>query len=331
MDSSRTHGGNLSRAAARFGIPEAEWLDLSTGINPVPYPDTILSAASLTRLPAEGALADLLAAAREAYGVPTAGGLCAAAGTQALIQVLPAVVPARNVAVVGPTYSEHARAWRGSGRAVREVDDLAAAGGADVVVLTNPNNPDGRQWQPAALDAVRTALARAGGLLVVDEAFADVAPALSLAPMAGADGLVVLRSFGKFFGLAGLRLGFAAGPPALIAEIEALLGPWAVSGPAIEIGRRALADRAWIAAARTNLAGLRHRLDGVLSAAGFTIAGGTDLFRLVTCDDAEAVFLALARAGVLTRPFEGRPHWLRIGLPGDEAGFARLAHALPRA
>src|SRR5690606_24457687 len=163
--------------------------------------------------------------AREAYGIPAAGGLCAAAGTQALIQALPAVIRARDVAVVGPTYSEHARAWRSSDRVVREVAELDAAGGADVVVLTNPNNPDGRYWQPAALDVAREAQACAGGLLVVDEAFADVVPELSLAPAADADGLVVLRSFGKFFGLAGLRLGFAAGPPALIADLEARLGP----------------------------------------------------------------------------------------------------------
>lgn len=324
------HGGNLSQAAARFGIPEEDWLDLSTGISPIPYPDTALSPASLARLPSAGALAALLSAARAAYGVPAAGGLCAAGGTQALIQVVPLVAAARDVAVLSPTYSEHARVWRSNGRAVRDVGELAETAGAAVVIVTNPNNPDGRRWGPAALDAVRTSLARAGGLLVVDEAFADVAPEISLAPMAGADGLVVLRSFGKFFGLAGLRLGFAAGPPALIANIEARLGPWAVSGPALEIGRRALTDREWIAAARARLAALRHRLDELLRSAGYEVIGGTDLFRLVACDDAQTVFLALAGAGVLTRPFAGQPCWLRIGLPGDDDGFDRLARALPR-
>jgi cobalamin biosynthetic protein CobC len=324
------HGGNLSQAAVRFGIPEEDWLDLSTGISPIPYPDTALSPASLARLPSAGGLAALLSAARAAYGVPAAGGLCAAAGTQALIQALPLVTAARDVAVLSPTYSEHAQVWRSSGRAVREVTDLAETGGAAVVIVTSPNNPDGRRWDPAALDAVRAPLARAGGLLIVDEAFADVAPEISLAPMAGADGLVVLRSFGKFFGLAGLRLGFAAGPPALIAEIEARLGPWAVSGPALEIGRRALADRRWIAETRARLAALRHRLDELLRSAGYELIGGTDLFRLVACDDAQAVFLALARAGVLTRPFAGQPRWLRIGIPGDAAAFDRLARALPQ-
>lgn len=324
------HGGNLSRATEIFGLPARGWLDLSTGINPNGYADLSVTSDGWAQLPSSGALRSLLDAARRAYGVADAAAVCAAPGTQALIQLLPGLRAAATVAVVSPTYGEHGHVWRLAGHRVVEIDGPERAAGAAVVVVTSPNNPDGRVFDGETLEQLRIRLARRKGLLIVDEAFADVAPEISLAPMAGADGLVVLRSFGKFFGLAGLRLGFAAGPPALIAEIEARLGPWAVSGPALEIGRRALADRRWIAETRARLAALRHRLDELLRSAGYELIGGTDLFRLVACDDAQAVFLALARAGVLTRPFAGQPRWLRIGIPGDAAAFDRLARALPQ-
>lgn len=322
------HGGNLSRATAIFGAPTDGWLDLSTGINPRAYPDISVSNAAFSRLPSSGALDDLLTAARRAYGVPDVAAMCAASGTQALIQVLPSLAESARVAVVGPTYGEHAHVWRAAGHRVVDIDAPESAGDADIVVVSNPNNPDGRLFDRSSLKSLCANLAEAGGLLVVDEAFADVAPAISLAGDTGCPGLIVLRSFGKFFGLAGLRLGFAAGPPDLIGALEARLGPWAVSGPAIETGTRALSDGAWIDGTRVALAGLRERLDGILQSAGFTVVGGTDLFRLVEHQDAAAIYQRLGRAGVLVRDFTDRPDWLRFGLPGGDADFARLELAL---
>ena len=328
--SSPDHGGDISVAEAYFGSPANGWLDLSTGINPTPYPELALSLAALSGLPTAGSLAVLLTAARAAYGVAEGGALCAAAGTQALLQVLPALVgPKGPVAVLSPTYSEHAHLWRVNGYPVMEIDSLEAVGNAVVVVVVNPNNPDGRLYDVVQLEALRSRLAASGGLLVVDEAFADVTPNMSLAPRAGSEGLLILRSFGKFFGLAGLRLGFAIGTESLIEFLAARLGPWAISGPAIEIGTRAVGDTAWIDQSRIGLASARTRLNAILILAGLQIVGGTDLYSLTQAKDAQARYEQLGRAGILVRRFDDQPEWLRFGLPGDDAAFQRLAEALP--
>lgn len=324
------HGGNLAWAEQFFGIPEEGWLDLSTGINPIPYSDIGVSSDALTRLPSSAALDGLLDAARKAYDMPTQVALCPAPGTQALIQLLPMLHPAQLVAVLSPTYSEHAGCWRAAGSTIIDINDPGDAPEADVMVITNPNNPDGRRFRPDVLHTVRDRLASRGGLLVIDEAFADVAPEVSLASTADQPGMLVLRSFGKFFGLAGLRLGFAAGPPALVQRIEILLGPWAVSGPALEIGTRALADAAWIAKTRADLAAYRARLDKILENAGIKLLGGTDLFRLTSHDAAQSIYRSLGHAGILVRAFSGQPNWLRFGLPGDDAAFVRLERALAK-
>jgi cobalamin biosynthetic protein CobC len=233
------------------------------------------------------------------------------------------------VAIPTPTYGEHARNWAASGWAVESIDGLAdVADRHAIVVLANPNNPDGRRIAPEALLALADRLAARRGLLVVDEAFADLTPRLSLAAAAGRPGLVILRSFGKFFGLGGLRLGFALGPAALIVDLADALGPWAVSGPALQIGAAALTDAAWIAATGQRLARAAARLDSLLTAAGLSIVGGTDLFRLATHPDAPALFERLGRNGILVRDFPERSTWLRFGIPADR-DFDRLAQALP--
>lgn len=325
---SLAHGGNLTRATARFGVPADGWLDLSTGINPIPYPDLSLAQASLARLPSEGALEDLIFSARRTYGIPDGAALCAAPGTQVLIEILPTLRPAGRVAVVSPTYGEHAHVWQQAGHTVVDIDELNECDGFDAVVVTNPNNPDGRTHEPPKLRALSTELAKTGGWLIVDEAFADVVPAISVAPLVGTPGLIILRSFGKFFGLAGLRLGFATGPAALITALSTRLGPWAVSGPALEIGTRALRDAAWIDETRKILARHRNRLDAMLQSAGFSIVGGTDLFRLTAHEEAPAFYEHLGRSGILVRAYSDHPHWLRFGLPGGDADFLRLEAAL---
>ncbi len=328
LDPLPIHGGDIAAASARYGVPRADWLDLSTGINPNPYPRLEVPDAAWRALP-DAALGDALtAAARAGYGVAPRAAVVAASGTQALIQWLPRLVMAHDVAVVSPTYGEHAAAWAAVGAKVREVERIEDGDDADVLVVVNPNNPDGRAYEP--LDLLRRAEERArdGRLIVVDEAFADVTPEISLAAKAGADGLVVLRSFGKFFGLAGVRLGFALCPPGCGARLAAAMGPWAVSGPAAAIGARALADAAWIDATRRELRAMAARMDALLTGAGLTVIGGTDLFRLTHFDEALPVYHALAKRGVLTRAFAARPGWLRFGLPADSAAFERFAEAL---
>ena len=324
------HGGDLARVAAEPGAFSGAWLDLSTGINPWPYPVGHVPEALWTRLPGETLAAGLRAAAARYYGAPDADCVVAAPGSQALIQWLPRLAPAGRVAVLGPTYSEFHAQWAAAGHQVATVESAAALGESDVdvAVLANPNNPDGRRHEPAALLALADRLAARGGLLVVDEAFADVTPGLSLAPAVMRPGLVVLRSFGKFFGLAGLRLGFALAAPPLARQLAAVLGPWAVSGPALWLASGALADEAWIAATRARLAAAAGRLDSVLASAGLDIVGGTDLYRLAGAEDAGRLHRKLLRHGIYARRFDERPRWLRFGLPPDEPSLRRLAAAL---
>lgn len=319
------HGGDLGRAARDFAAAPRPFLDLSTGINPHSYPHSPLAASALTRLPDAEATQRLAATAAALYGAPSPAHVAAAPGTQILLpQVARLVRPGRAV-ILGPTYAEHRRAAALAGHAVVETDDPQALATADLAVVVNPNNPDGRLLPRGRLMAIAEAVARRGGLLVVDEAFMDVAPAAaSLAGALDAAPVVVLRSFGKFFGLAGVRLGFALAAPARAGRLADELGPWAVSGAALAIGGEALADRAWQAAMRRRLATEAAALDARLRAHGLAVAGGTSLYRFVATPQAARLHAHLGRRGILLRAFERLPGALRIGLPGSAAGLARL-------
>ncbi len=323
-------------------------IDLSTGINPHSYPLPRLPPAVFARLPEPAALERLAAIAARAYGTAAAPGaaapraaahgvaarvvaahVVAAPGTQILLPLVFALVPAGRAAVLSPTYAEHARVARLVGHQTTEVAAVDALEAADLAIVVNPNNPDGRIVGKDALLELAAQKQRRGGLLVVDEAFAEVGPAgLSLAPEVGRGGIVVLRSFGKFHGLAGLRLGFALATTELAARLRATLGPWPVAGPALLAGEAALADGAWAAAMRDRLARDAARLDRLLIDAGLAVAGGTSLFRLVHAPAAAALADHLGHAGIMVRRFAERPHWLRFGLPADEAAWERLAAAL---
>ena len=312
------HGGALDAAVARYGGARADWLDLSTGINPVATPHAPPPSGSWTRLPEAGAERALEEAARRAYGVPDALAVLPVPGTQAALQMLPRLYPSCDVAVVSPTYTEHARCWALAAHRVRAVPEPTDA---DVLVACNPNNPDGRDRDPRAV------VDRGRVLTVVDEAFRDATPERSAVPLAG-ERTLVLKSLGKFHGLAGLRLGHAIGPRALTGPLETALGPWAVSGPALHVGREALA--ADQDATARGLKDRAERLAGMLRAMGVPIVGRTDFFALVRAERAERVHDRLAERHVWTRRFDDHPHWLRIGLPTDD-GFDRLAAALREA
>lgn len=325
------HGGDLSAASRSFGRAESDWLDLSTGINPRPWPlagAERTALAGLSRLPSPAALDALFAAARYAYRVPAALAVVAAPGTEVLIRLLPAIVAGRTL-LLDTSYRSYGEAWRNAPGAALAPACLAeiAADPAGNVVVVNPNNPDGRRLPPE--DLLRLARSRRGGIVVVDEAYADTEDDASIVPhLAPDDPVLVLKSFGKFFGLPGLRLGFAVGAPDRVASLAARLGDWPVSAPALAVGTQALADADWQGAARRWLAGQSDRLAAVLREAGLASAGGCRLFRLAGCEDAAALHQRLARAGIWTRLFDDRPGLLRIGLPADDAGLERLAEAL---
>lgn len=312
------HGGGLDAAVARWGGERADWIDLSTGINPKPYPLGEIAPEAWTALPDRAAADRFVAAARAFWAVPPEARLVPAPGASALIARLPALAPEGPVHIPGPTYNEHAAAFRAAGR------DVGAGPDAPVHVLVHPNNPDGRLWPPEA----------SGGrpLTVVDESFADARPGESHVARTARAGTLVLKSFGKFWGLAGLRLGVAIAHPDTLAPpgrpaLATLLGPWPVSGPAQEIGTRALSDPGWADVTRLRLQADSARLDALLEAAGARVAGGTPLFRLYEVDDAGAWQARLAGARIWSRIFPYSGTWLRLGLPPSR-GWPRLEAAL---
>lgn len=316
------HGGRLSQAAAAFPHAPGPWLDLSTGINPQPWRGPRASRVELNRLPDPEGLRALEAIAARAFGVTDPARVIAVPGAEAGLRLLPGLLGARSVDILGPTYSGHEEAWRAAGVAPGLIaPDAMADSAAEALGVVNPNNPDGRRTPLA--DLLRLAQDR---WLIVDESFGEVAPGLSLAAQSH-DRLVVLRSFGKFHGLAGVRLGFLVVAPDLAARIRAQLGDWPVSAEAIVMGRAAYADQAWTERTRARLSRDAARLDRLLSGAGFEVLGGTALFRLAAAPDADARFRRLCEAGVLTRPFAYAPTWLRFGLPGPR-DWKRLAATL---
>jgi cobalamin biosynthesis protein CobC len=321
------HGGDLGGLRGAFPDAPEPWLDLSTGINPLPYPAPPVEASAWLRLPAAAEVQALREAAAAAYGAPGASHVVPAPGTQILIEILPRLLAPTQVAVLGPTYAEHAAAWARAGHAVAEVSRLDAIDAARVAVIVDPNNPDGRTHPLAARRALAGALGARGGLLVADEAFADLEPVESLCPHV-APGLVVLRSFGKTYGLAGLRLGFAVADPGTAARIAEALGPWAVSGPALAIGRAALSDAGWRDAAAAARAADAARLDRMIARAGGRIVGGTRLFRTADFPDGPDLYRRLAAAGIAVRRFAERPERLRFGLPAGKAAWCRLSRVL---
>lgn len=320
------HGGNLTGASREYGIPAERWLDLSTGINPHGYPVPQVPPSQWLRLP--GDLEALTSAAGDYYGGKT---LLPVAGTQAAIQVLPQMRLRSRVMVAELTYNEYAHAWRRHGHPVQ-----AASTGefekrlreTEVLIVCNPNNPTGERIEPERLLDWHAQLAARGGWLIVDEAYVDATPEMSLAAFAGRPGLVVLRSLGKFFGLAGARVGFVFAERTLLSAMQDELGPWTVSGPAQFAACAALRDRAWQARMRTDLRESMRRLDALLARAGIN-AQGTALFRWWRDERAHALHRALARQAIITRLFsDAAPNSIRFGLPGEEHEWKTLGRAL---
>ena len=308
----RDHGGGIDAAAARFGGRREDWIDLSTGINPRPYPIPDLPSDAWNALPDAAAQAALENAARAFWHVPEGAALLAVPGASSAIAHIPSLAPPGTVRISGPTYNEHAASFAEGGWQVVE------GGDTDAAVHVHPNNPDGRLWQAAETTAP---------LRIIDESFCDITPDATHMPLATTPGTLILKSFGKFWGLAGLRLGFVIGDPTLVRQLGRMLGPWPVSGPALHIGAAALRDHDWADTTRARLASDAARLDDLMTNAGAQIVGGTPLFRLYDVDDAQQWQTRFAQHHIWTRFFPYNPRWLRLGLPTPD-GWARLERAL---
>ena len=308
----RDHGGDLDRAASVYGGALERWIDQSTGINPRPYPVPDVPSTDWQRLPLARDLDVLLATAHQVWGVPKGIEIVAAPGASALIAAIPHVLDGTAVTIEEPTYNEHRAAFEASGWTI--------GANAATRVIVHPNNPDGRTWDRDVADSAKQ--------LIIDESFCDTMPEASLVELANRPGTILLKSFGKFWGLAGLRLGFAICLPETAIKLRTMMGPWALSGPAIRIGQAALSDEDWARATRDRLSKDTARLDQMLAKAGLDIVGGTSLFRLARSRDALSVHERLAKHHIWTRIFPANPEWIRFGLPGDHPGWDRLADAL---
>jgi cobalamin biosynthetic protein CobC len=319
------HGGRIRAAAQRYDIPENDWLDLSTGINPNGWTVPAVPQEIWQALPQDDD--ELHAVAQRYYGTTT---LLPVAGSQAAIQALPRLRAPCRVAVVAPSYEEHAHAWRQHGHEVVPVsaaEILHIGDDVQVVLIVNPNNPSGKLFSRDELLYLHEKLSARGGWLVVDEAFIDATPEHSLASKSPRAGLIVLRSVGKFFGLAGARAGFVLAEQKLLNTLAALLGPWPLAAPSRYVTTLALRDSAWQQTTRHTLAQAAQRLADLLTQHGLTPAGGCALFQWVCCDDAANVHEQLAQRGIFIRLYN-QPHSVRFGLPRDEAEWGRLADAL---
>lgn len=312
------HGGRMGDARARFGGEAADWLDLSTGINPSPWAALADLTVDWRALPDPGDLAELERIAAAYFGVDPAHCL-AVPGSETALRGLGQLLqlPGRHSPLC---YSTHVSAFAPA-RPVNEHDDAEPS----VLVLANPNNPDGVTMPREALMAALTRQESSGGWLLVDEAFADCEPRASVAAQVSDERrLIVTRSFGKFFGLAGVRLGFVIAPASVLARLRERQGEWPVCSAALAFGSKAYGDSVWIEAMRRDLAASALRLDTVLRSHDLEPRGDCPLFRLVETPLAQRLFSDLAGAHILTRAFADHPQLLRFGLPGDDAAFARL-------
>ncbi|MEZ0231244.1 MAG: threonine-phosphate decarboxylase CobD [Methylophilaceae bacterium] len=318
------HGGDMNVAVAQYGIPLADWLNLSTGINPVGYPVPPIPDALWQRLPLE--VDGLIEAARQYYGTPD---VLPTAGSQAAIQILPSLISGANVLLLTPMYAEHACAWRRHGHHVSEITHLPNAtdlAEVDVMVVCNPNNPTGRMIPNQTLLSWHTQLTKKGGWLIVDEAFMDATPENSLAKHTHLPGLILLRSLGKFFGLAGTRVGFVLAEQTLLNTLKERLGPWPISGPARYVAVKALSDADWQASARKGLIADSLRLHDLLASYGLVPAGNTALFQWVPSPRAQEIHTLFAKNGVWLRHFATQSA-LRFGLPSAQ-GWEKLERVL---
>ena len=322
------HGGDLDRAIKTYGIEHSKWIDLSTGINPNGYEIKGLPQSCFHHLPQEQELAALEEVARQAYGVKKGTGLIAAPGSEFLINALPQIRPRSKVAVLSPTFSSHEMAWRRYGHDVRTIDSIDSVSDDSVVVMVNPNNPDGMITKPGAFKALAQKLEAQAGLLIIDEAFVDTIPDVSFVPHHDFKNVIVLRSIGKFYGLAGVRLGFAIGANRYLEKLRMLLGAWGVSGPAIAVGAQVLQDDDWSKTMRAVLNQQSAQHKQVLEEHGVKQIGGTSLFHLIELSDARTLHVELAKRGIWTRVFDYSPFWMRLGLCKSQNELSRFGQAL---
>ena len=320
------HGGNLDFAASIYGGPVTDWLDLSTGINRIPYDNLLVSKNNFCVLPDRTLFKSLIDAASNTYAVPSKASLLPINGVQMAIQAIPHIETCGTAKILGPTYNEYSATLRNFGWKVVCVKNLKDLSGADLAIVVNPNNPDGRICTQKEILRVLPNV----GKIIIDESYCDPTPELSMMPHAGEKGLIIFKSVGKFFGLAGIRLGFIISQKSETEVFSNIIGPWSVSGPTLEVGTRALVDTTWIEQTRKRLSYDAKRLSNLIAESNLQSAGATKLFHLIKLDNAADAQKKFAEEMIWTRIFSYSKSWLRIGLPGSEDEWSRLRACLKK-
>lgn len=327
------HGGRIKAAAEKYDITEKDWLDLSTGLNPNGWPVGDIPASVWQFLPEEED--GLQTAANQYYNCEYC---LPVAGSQSAIQSLPTLRTCSKVGIISPTYAEHEHNWKQAGHDVIQIaaDNVERyLGQLDVLVVINPNNPTGKIFSIETLLAWHQQLSIKGGWLIVDEAFMDIMPENSLVSSGIKPGLIILRSIGKFFGIAGIRCGFVITDKELLQRLYEKLGPWSLTGQTRYIAKRVLSDKEWQIKERENLNRAGNKLYKVLSEHGLIPTGGTVLFQWLEHSKAKEIYEACANKGMLIRFFEKQTVMnkivmpsLRFGLPANQAQWDKLENIL---
>ncbi len=330
------HGGQLQRMQAKYPA-QTHWVDASTGIAPWSWPVPHIPASVWQRLP-ESQQPLATAAARFYLGNSVSADeirhrFLPVAGSQVAIEQIPLCVAVDAVALPLLGYGEHRQHWQEAGHCIHhyqtfaELIALLAAGHVSHAVVINPNNPTGEQWSSEQI-AQCLGLLPEGGLLIVDEAFAELDGITALALGSGTyarEKLVVLRSVGKFFGMAGLRLGFVIAPDFVRRILHRRLPLWGISHPALWCGEKMLLDDAWHAGQRARICHARDQLHEFLQRYSWPesvcIQPGPLFISLFTTDDIlQSVYETCAANGLLLRYFQPQKgiFGLRIGLVAED-------------
>ena len=326
------HGGDLTEAQRLYNhILIDNWIDLSTGINSNSYDNLDIDLSDLDKLPTRYSYDKLISVAKSYYDVCDASGICISSGAQSLINILPYMFNIKkNIAILSPTYSEHALSWKKANFSIREINQIDQISNEDIVVVTNPNNPDGLVYSHSNIEDIYGKIVINNGLLIIDESFIDVTPELSFVNKIKNRNIIVLKSFGKFFGLAGLRLGFAIGNQEQISNLKNMLGPWPASTIALSIATKAMLDINWIVSTRLSLLKLSKELNIILSTSGYNIIGSTAFFTLISMENVINLHSELADKGIWTRVFDYNNQWLRIGVPKDKKTLEYFYNAIKK-
>ena len=321
------HGGNLDKAISFYGGKESEWIDLSTGINPNSYPIPKLSISDWRSLPTKTEIKDLESIIKSKQKISSE--IIMVPGAQMAINFLPFLLKGEGteVRILTPTYNEYNYCFTNTGFKVNSCQKFNQLFNSDIAIIVNPNNPDGKIYEINELFE----LSKSVKILIVDESFIDSVECDSIVNQLNEDvsNIIVIRSFGKFFGLAGLRLGYVFSGKEIIRKFKRFFGPWQISKMSVKIATIAFSDDVWIKKTKNNLNEKANAIDNLMKKINWKITGGTNLFRLYSTSNSDLAQKLLAEKFIWSRKFSYSKKWIRLGIP-NERDFKKLKKIVMR-